>query len=494
MEKLQAAFIKDAYGYGYFQENLRGIIQDNRPVQLVMKLSPPIISTGSIPDRSLQFRLQELDGTAIPHATYNITVAKLNSTTDAREEQQLQEKFHSHIGVLTLNFPQVQDYSSSHDRLVSVIGAKDPSLDSWVADSVGNMTVEGPIISEAGVYHVHVEILGIDQDYNEGYDPQAGRAPSFDAWLSLGDVMSSEFYYDSKPYNATIISYSDKITDLEIVDDPETLAWSIPFDWNQTLSMKQNVVVHQEAILSKSFIKALNSTSFGGTVNDQTLNSQAIVVDPYSLTDDYVIHFIITKETLDKLAESMYDQAKDNEGPPAVAHASKNILSFRLMMNSTSKETFPYSPYHLQISSGDSPVIVIIDFSSGQLSSDSQPSLNVKFYEQAGQGYLPVTGDVYYALSLLSNEKKLVVTKENLVAKDGSDTQSIPSLPEGTYGISVNVTALKRPLNENFDESYSGLLTANLKIALVPEFPFAILIMASAFGSVILAIRQVHLK
>jgi hypothetical protein len=485
-EKLQSTFPKDAYGYGYAEESLRGIIQDNREVKLVIKLNPAVIGTGSVDDRFLQFRLEGLDGAAIPHTTYNITVAKVNNTTEGSEELQLHEKFHSHIGVLTLNVRQLQDSANSHGQgLVNVIGAKDPSLDSWVADSSGNLTVEGPIISQAGVYHVHVEILGIEHDNNEGDSPQYARPPAFDAWLSLGDVLSTELYYDSQRYNVTVISYSDKIMDFGIVDNQMTLSWITPFDWNQTLSGTQHVLVHQEAIIPRSFIKALNSTSFGGTVNEQALNRQAIVVDPYSLTENYLIHFVITKETLEKLAKNRYDQVADSEGPLAAGDALKNILSFRLMMNSSSKETYSYSPYHIQISSGDSPVIVLVDFSSGQLASDSQPILTMKFYEQVGTRSLPISGDVYYGLSLLDKDKKLIVSKENLIAKDGIDAQGIPSLPEGTYEITVNATALKRPSNDNVDESYSGLLTAKLKIALVPEFPFVSLIMAGAIGSVI---------
>ena len=113
----------------------------------------------------------------------------------------------------------------------------------------GQMTVQGPVLLEGGLYHFEIEIFGIDRPNNIF---KQDSEPRFDSYLSVGDVFNENLTYNKIVYNSTLISYYDKIHNFRF--DPTRLvaSWEMPFDWNLSRINAVNIFVHEEFKVPKN--------------------------------------------------------------------------------------------------------------------------------------------------------------------------------------------------------------------------------------------------
>ncbi len=91
------------------------------------------------------------------------------------------------------------------------MGNQEQFLNAWVADPGGTVNIQGPLFLEGGIYHLKVEIFGVDSIRNIFADEDI---PKFDSWLSVGDVFTQNVDYRGQPYNTTVISYYDRYVTL----------------------------------------------------------------------------------------------------------------------------------------------------------------------------------------------------------------------------------------------------------------------------------------
>src|SRR5262249_36831322 len=148
----------------------------------------------------------------------------------------------------------------------------------WMSET-GDITVQGPILMEGGLYHFQIEIFGIDRP-NNIFQPE--NAPRFDSYLSVGDVFKENLTYNKAVYNSTLISYYDKIHDFKFDDKNILASWQMPFDWNQSRIKSVNIFVHEEFKIPKKFSQFSNTTSFNATVNGQPVTGRSLAIDPFS--------------------------------------------------------------------------------------------------------------------------------------------------------------------------------------------------------------------
>src|SRR5205807_1887465 len=122
------------------------------------------------------------------------------------------------------------------------------------ADQNGTINLQGPLLSQSGLYHFHVNILAIERD-DSAITPD--RVPRFDAWLSLGGPIHTNVTAAGRSYNLTLISYYDNIKNFTFDQGRKEMTWSIPFSWNLQHIEENNIFVHQEIIIPNSMIKEL---------------------------------------------------------------------------------------------------------------------------------------------------------------------------------------------------------------------------------------------
>lgn len=302
-----------AYADGLTQENLPPATVGNRKASLFVKVSPPILTTDTRGNTYIQLRLFDANtNETVQHVTYDITVTKGTSQAGLGTKPILRDFFHAHNGLLTL---KVQPVNSSGGQ-VTVYGERDPFQNAWVADPGGSVNIRGPVLLGGGLYHIHIEIFGIDNDRNIFIPDQA---PKFDSYLSVGDVYRNIIAdpTNGQKYNTTLISYYDKINNFKFDPNTKNITWQMPFDWDLSRIKKQNIFVHEELRLPKSwknFVGSGFAGSFNATVNGIPVTGRSLAIDPFSFPNAIVLHYLINKNDLIKIAEARQQQQQQQQG------------------------------------------------------------------------------------------------------------------------------------------------------------------------------------
>lgn len=277
---------------------------DDRQVSLEIKTDPPIITAQSNKAVEIQMRLYDRStGETITHTTYLINLTK-GFTTQSKPPL-LTDMFHSHNGTLILRI----EPTASAEEGISINGEREPILYTWLADERGMIEVRAPLFLHAAMYHLQVEIVTVDHDTNV-LDLQA--LPRFDHWLNISENISRTIILDNQSYNATVISYFDRIENFTFSEEEKAFSWSVPFDWNISMIQDDQLFfVHQHLIIPKSFVKV----GFGGETSNDTatprvtingvLNGSSLIVDPYSYENEVVYHILINKQKMLSLAEQV---------------------------------------------------------------------------------------------------------------------------------------------------------------------------------------------
>ena len=328
-------FNQKAYADGLTQENLPPATVGNRKASLFVKVSPPILTTDTKGNTYLQMRLFDANtNETIQHVTYDITVTKGTAQAGPGAKPILRDFFHAHNGLLTIKIEPVNTTGGQ----VTINGEKDPFQNAWVADPGGTINIRGPVLNGGGLYHVHVEIFGIDNDRNLFIPDQA---PKFDSYLSVGDVFRNNIADPSngQKYNTTLISYYDKVNNFKFDPNTKNITWQMPFDWNLSRIQKQNIFVHEELRLPKSwknFVGSGFAGSFNATVNGIPITGRSLALDPFSYPNALVLHYLINKDELIKITEARQKQLQQHPEQQQQPQQGNNISGAAAINSSSS--------------------------------------------------------------------------------------------------------------------------------------------------------------
>jgi hypothetical protein len=572
-----------AFGDGLTQENLPPATVGNRKASLFVKVSPPILTTDTRGNTYLQLRLFDANtNETIQHVTYDISVTKGTTQAGPGTKPILRDFFHAHNGLLTL---KVQPVNSSGGQ-VTVYGERDPFQNAWVADPGGSINIRGPVLLGGGLYHIHIEIFGIDNDRNLFIPDQA---PKFDSYLSVGDVYRNNIADPSsgQKFNTTLISYYDKINDFKFDPNTKNITWQMPFDWNLSRIKKQNIFVHEELRLPKSwkgFVGSGFAGSFNATVNGIPITGRSLAIDPFSYPNALVLHYLINKDELIKIAEARQQQQQqgrqgqggltanssslnaansnnktsasttvsnstkvgsssaavnktayhnggilmnkgniynqniarpklilvaansnntinNNSSPISSLNRQKvsneGVMSFTLMSNTESNKTASASTSTSAQTSSDlvtdtGAIHVIVTWSPNPLAPSKESNVKIQFSDALTSG--PLNADVKYDLMILNKNGTTAIKKDNLVAKNGTGTQTVTFPAKDVYQLEIRIKALQRTGQSVPDLTRSGIARGYV---VVPEFPSAIaetLAMIGALSSSLVLIRKLGNK
>ena len=456
---LSLYFNQKAFGDGLTQENLPPASVGNRQASLFVKVNPPILTTDNRQDAFMQFRLFDAkNNQTIQHVTYEITITKgINATSSSSTQQQqqplLQDFFHAHNGLLTI---KVQPTNGS----LQLYGDRDPFQNALIADPGGSVNIKGPILLDGGLYHFHIEIFGIDNDRNI-FIPE--NAPKFDSWLSVGDVYHNNWDYQNHNYNTTLISYYDKINNLNFDPAKKSFSWSMPFNWNLTRLQQQPVFVHEEMRLPKSWKGLGDSTMYNATVNSQPLSGRSLAIDPFSFPNAMVVHYLVNKNDILKLAQEQQQQQSTKQ-----ANGNNNttgLMRFTLLPPSASAQQQIPTSSDLVTNTGG--IHAAVSWSPNPLKPQTQSTIKISFYDPVTSNPLS-TNDIKYDMIILK-DNHTVITKPNLLAKNAADTQTITFPANGTYNIQLVIKGLLKT-GQTPDLTRNGITTGAV---VVPEFTSA---------------------
>ena len=286
------------YADGLFEEQLSASL-GNRKADLLIKMSPPVVTTETIKNQSqkpiIQFRLfDSIMNKSFDHVTYFITIEK-------EGKRLLTNWFHDHAGDLRI---QMNPRNTSQ---IVVYGEQDPILNAYTGTPQSPVVAAGPIFLEGGLYHFIVRIATVDYDRTLIPDNQQ---PVYDGYLSVGNTQNYVILKDSKEVPIKIISYYDELKNITYDQKNNELKFHMPFDWNTGRIKNVNIFVHEEVSVPKP--SSFSSQSYSGKVNGISAGKM-LIIDPSNSTKD-VIHFMIPKDELISIAEKINANGQSSTG------------------------------------------------------------------------------------------------------------------------------------------------------------------------------------
>ena len=406
---------------GIFEENLPPATVGDRVASLYTKISPPILTSDSKQNAFFHLRLfDSKTGNNITNVNYFVTITK-------GDKLLLRELFYSKDGPLTLKFRPSQGP-------VTVYGSTEAFLGGWT-DETGQLTVAGPVLTQGGLYHFAIEIFGIDNVRNI-FKPE--NAPKFNSFLSIGDVFTTNLTHGNDNYNSTLISYYDKIRNFTF--DPKNLRaeWTMPFNWNVSRIKANNIFVHEEFRVPKSFNAFSNSTLFNATVNGQPVVGRSLAIDPFTYDKALVIHFLLNKNDIIKLAENNQVVADSN-----------NSMKFTLrpVANQSQKTSADMvtdtGGIHASLLWNPNPPVI------------GNNNLGINFSDALSGNRL--NADVNYELLIRNSTGAVIVEKNNITAINGISNQTLSLPSKGEFNLELLVKSLKIPKLTALDTTRKGI-------------------------------------
>jgi len=197
-------------------------------------------------------------------------------------------------------------------------------------DICGRPSITGPIFVKGGLYKIRVDI-------EAATSPKTVLANllSYETFVSV--AQEQDFFIKSanaEEIPVIIKTYYDDVDNFKFDQSDNSISFDMPFDWNPSyVDLVQ--VVHEEVRVPKSFTPYEEGKQFKGYVNGIEIDQRALLNDPYSYDDTNIVHFLITKNELQKINEKLgsnnYDNKKMDLKLVPLSGASKSSTEFYLV-------------------------------------------------------------------------------------------------------------------------------------------------------------------
>ena len=446
-----------AFGDGLTSETFSASLGD-RNAEMLVEVNPPILTDDTRDEAYILFRLYDANtNETIPFTTFFISIEK--GIGEDAETIMPSTLFHTESGLLRL---RVQPAEGE----LQIFGTQEQFLNAWVADPGGTVNIQGPLFLEGGIYHLKIEIFGVDNIRNIFADE---NIPRFDSWLSVGDVSTQTIDYQGQPYDTTIISYYDRVGNFSFDAGKQQFTWSMPFDWNVSRIEDTNIFVHEEVRIPKSLSGIGDITSFAAAVNGNPISGRMITVDPYSSQQDLTLHYLINKNDILRMAGDI------SEGDSAM------VFTLAPATGQAAQTTG-------EIVTETGNVMVLLEWAPDQLTANAQSTLTLSFYDAfSGQR---IGDNVNYNLRILDNNGSQVYAQTGLVAAGGTGTQTVDFPANENYRMEIEVTGIARD-GQSLDQTRNGIARG---VVVVPEFSAGSLItltaVTSIMGGIIIVLKR----
>ncbi|HJT83258.1 MAG TPA: hypothetical protein VJ697_02140 [Nitrososphaeraceae archaeon] len=419
--------LQQAFSDGLAQENLPPASVGDREASLFTRINPPILTSDSKEDAFFELRLfdAKTDET-IKFVSYFITLEK-------DDKLLMRDLFHSPVGPLKLKI------NPTNSGTVNVFGSTEPFQGGWTSET-GDITINGPLLLEGGLYHFAIEIFGIDNPRNI-FTPD--DAPRFDSWLSVGDVYRDDIINNDKNYNISLISYYDRIQNFEYDSQTSNMSWTMPFNWDLKRIQDNNIFVHEEIKVPKTLTEFSETNAFNALVNGNPLVGRSIALDPFTQENNFIIHLLLNKADIIKIAEKINNNTNTN------TNSITDTMTFSL--SPAEQKTVETTPEVVSDMGG-----ILIKFNWEQpLLSNQDTNLQLDFFDALTTE--EISGNIKYDIIVSDESGTKVIEKLNLIANDAKDSQIIKFPSKGIYQIAIHIKGITYPNVSTPDETRNGI-------------------------------------
>jgi len=444
--------LPDAFGHGLGGDQAPPISFGDMEVTVRTQLSPSDITVGDVDSANMQVRFFDtLTDTNLDKVTYRVEVwqsgellaRNLFYDMDGRLDVKIKPKTgcdENPIETCTI-YGGSEHVSAPGALFVQGEACNDNNL-----DICGRPSMTGPIFVKGGLYKIRVDIEGATS-------PRVVLANllSYETFVSVAQEQNFSFQTANAEEIPVIIkTYYDDVDNFEFNTSDNSISFDMPFDWNPDyVNLVQ--VVHEEVRVPKSFAPYADGKQFKGYVNGVEIDQRALLNDPYSSEDTNIVHFLITKNELEKINASLGPSNHDNQQMDLklvpLAEVSKSSTEFYLV------DTKNYEKV---------PTVVNIAW-EGQYGANQEIPFEFTFFNENRE----LIRDVRYAYVVLDEFDNEIARNDGndsinpgIVSVEGLDVQKIfvPSAGQIRVDILVYGTGL------DYDPTYAGIGSAIIEI------------------------------
>ncbi len=299
------ALIPDAFGHGLGGDQAEPLSFGDMEVTVSTQLSPSDITVGDIKSANMQIRFFDtLTDKNLDKVTYRIEVwqsgellaRNLFYDLDGRLDVKIKPKADCNkVPIEKCSIYGGSEHVSAPGALF-VQGAEctDENLDICARPSI-----TGPIFVKGGLYKIRVDI-------EAATSPKTVLANllSYETFVSV--AQEQNFFFktaNAEEVPVVIKTYYDDVDNFKFDQKDNSISFDMPFDWSPDyVDLVQ--VVHEEVRVPKTFTPYAEGKQFKGYVNGVEIDQRALLNDPYSYDDTNIVHFLITKNELQKIMKN----------------------------------------------------------------------------------------------------------------------------------------------------------------------------------------------
>ena len=444
--------LPDAFAHGLGGDQAEPLTFGDMEVTVRTEIDPSDITVGDVDTANMQIRFFDtLTDKNLDKVTYRVEVWQSGELLARNlfydEDGRLDIKINPTLGCNEALLEKCTIYGGSEH--VSAPGAlyvfgADCTDDNL--DICARPTLTGPIFVKGGLYQIRVDI-------EAATSPRTVLANllSYDTFVSV----AQEQNFFIKTANAEEIpvivkTYYDDVENFSFDPSDNSISFDMAFDWSPDyVDLVQ--VVHEEVRVPKTFVPYAEGKQFKGYVNGVEIDQRALLNDPYTYDDTNIVHFLITKNELQKINETLgsdnFDNKKMDLKLVPLEEVSKSSTEFYLVDTTNFEQV---------------PTTVNIAWEGGYGAGDEIP-FEITFFDENKE----LVKDIRYAISLIDENDQEIERfsgddPQNLgiLSTEGIDVQRIHVPSQGQYRIDILVygTGL------DYNPKYAGIGSTIIEI------------------------------
>ncbi|MCY4490997.1 MAG: peptidase [Thaumarchaeota archaeon] len=427
--------VPNVYGHGLGGDQAEPLTFGDMEVTVRTEVTPSDITIGDIDDINLSVRFFDtLTDTTLEKVTYRVEVWQSG-------ELLARNLFYDLDGTLDVEIRPSPSCSEAMLVKCTTYGGSEhvSAPGALFVQGEGKPTITGPLFVKGGLYNVRVDIEGATSPKT-----LLANLLSYDTFISVAQEQNFLFKTANAEEVPVIVkTYYDDVDNFHFDTTDNSISFDMPFDWTPDY-VDLVEVVHEEVRVPKSFTPYAEGKQFKGYVNGVEIDQRALLNDPYSYDDTNVVHFLITKNTLEMINETLGEENHSNPKMDLklvpLSDIAKNSAEFYLV----DKETFEQAPTTVNISW------------DGSYGAGSQIPFEIAFFNEDEK----LIQDIRYAAILIDKDNQEIkrftgsdTVLPGIHAPEGIDVLKMHIPSQGQYRIDVIVygTGL------DYAEKYSGI-------------------------------------
>jgi hypothetical protein len=445
--------LPNAFGHGLGGDQAEPLSFDNMEVTVRTQLSPSDITVGDLDSANMQIRFFDtLTDENLDKVTYRVELWQSGELLARNlfydDDGRLDVKIVPKSGCDEINLKDCTTYGGSeHVSAPGALYVHGAACTDENLDICGRPSITGPLFVKGGLYKITIDIEAASS-------PRTVLAErlSYDTFVSVAQEQDFFIPFANAEVPVVVKTYYDEVDNFNFDKSDNSISFDMPFDWSPDY-VNQVQVVHEEVRVPKTFAPYAEGKQFKGYVNGVEIDQRALLNDPYSYDDTNIVHFLITKNDLIRINESLGSNNHDNKK-----------MDLKLVPQSeVTKSSTEFYLVDLETKKVQTPTTVNISWDGNYGAGDDVP-FEITFFDE-NRGLIK---DIKYSISLIDNESNQELasfsgndpTELGIRATEGIDVQKINIPSQGQYRFDVIVYGT----GFDYDPTFSGIGSTLIEI------------------------------